>query len=488
MRGRISIDHAAVRAATLLAAVVLFGVGYTLLPHPKADTVANVTSTETPGYTNDLDLAVQPDGTITLNDTPITETVRRTVAADEVRLPVISDSIDYWPSVVVTLHLPVPALEGPGMVVPYAIHGATVGPMEISADRQTIVFHFATVEKGSSVSVVVQMARGSLQLGGRATINSITSATDPSRWWLIGISIPLLAMIILWILSPAHRRQHATNQTVTSPPSNLSPAAVGLLVDERFSSDQLAATLLKLAVEGDIQLVSTADGYRIARRRIITHLTPLEHLIVDELRLKLSPINKEESIEEAQQHQLFSMHMTSAISAIYQELEYRGFFAKSYRALRTMWRFIGLITIAVAIGTAALASVVIMDGIVLLPLFFGCFLAGWVVLVKAPHLPRFTSVGRREREQWVAFKSFLASSEPLGGGPETIRLFELYLPYAVTFGVAPQWLHRFKSEFVTIPEWYFSEENPSANEQFIDEIEHIVTKLGRTLSASAIPE
>jgi len=488
VKGAVSIDRPAVRAALVIAAVVLFVIALVRLPRPQADTLVTVMADELPQIATSMSLVVNQNGSLEFNGIPLNETVRRTVVADEVRLPVIDDSLDYWPALTVTLKLPAPALEGPGMIVPYAIHGAQVGPMEISADRQTIVFHFSPVETGSSVSVVVQMARGSVALGPRAWLNSFTSAVDPSRWWLIGIAIPLISSIIFNILSPTKRRRPKDAGETERPPSNLSPAAVGLLVEERVNSNQLAATLLKLAIEGDIQLVSTVNGYRIARRRNLEHLTPLEQLIVDELRLKLKPINNQEVIEEEQQHRLFSQKITAAISSIYQELEYRGFFARGYRAQRTLYRFIGLITIALAIGGALLSAVVIMDGILLLPVFFGIFLSGWSVLVLAPHLPRFTSVGRREREQWIAFRAYLSSASPLAGGQEILRMFELYLPYAVTFGVSTNWLHRFKAEFITIPEWYFSEQNPGSTELFVSEMENIVTKIGRTLTASAIPE
>lgn len=488
MKGLVHVDRPAVRTAFLIAAVVLFVFALIRFPQPNADTLVSVMDDELPQAVTVMNLTVHPDGGLDLDGVPLSETVRRTIVADEVRLPIIVDSVDYWPSLNVILQLPAPALEGPGMIVPYAIHGATVGPTEISRDRTKITFHFSPVETGSSVSVVVQMARGSVTLGPRAWLNSFTSATDPSRWWLIGISIPLIVSVIINVLSPAKRRRPKQAAEVDRPPSNLSPAAVGLLVEERVNSNQLAAALLKLAVEGDIQLVATAHGYRIARRRSLEHLTPLEQLIVDELRLKLKPINNQEVIEEEQQHRLFSQKITAAISSIYQELEYRGFFVRSYRAQRAMYRFVGLATIALAIGGAVLAPLIIMDSILLLPIFFGIFLSGWSVLVLAPHLPRFTSVGRRERDQWIAFRAYLSSDQPLAGGQEILRMFELYLPYAVTFGVATNWLHRFKTEFISIPEWYFSEENPGSTELFVQEMEHIVTKIGRTLTAAAIPE
>lgn len=487
MRGIISIDRPALRTVLLLTVLVLFGAGFITLPEPKADTVVMITADSVPSAINSSDLVVNQNGSITIDGLDVSETARRTVVADEVRLPIISDSIDYWPHLTITMQLPAPALEGPGMIVPYAIHGAEVGPTEISADRREIVFNFVQVEKGSSVSVVIQMARGSLTLGPRAWLNSFASAVDPARWWLIGMTVPLVAVIILSLLSPATKRRRGQN-TVATPPSNLSPAAVGLLVDERISSHQLAATLLKLAVEGDIQLVATSSGYRVARRRAITNSTPLEQLIVDELRLKITQISNQANIEEEQQHRLFSQKITAAITGIYQELEYRGFFAKSYRAQRAHWRFIGLFVIALSIGLAMLATVTIMDGILLLPFFFGIFLAGWAILVKAPHLPRFTSVGRREREQWIAFRAYLADPQPLAGGQESIRLFELYLPYAVTFNVVTNWLHRFKPEFITIPDWYFSEDNPGSTELFVSEMESIVSTISKTLTAAAIPE
>lgn len=484
----VSVDRPAVRTVLVVAVLVLFVVGAIKLPRPKADTVAMVAADTAPQQSNGMDLVVNQNGSLTLDGVLISETARRTIVADEIRLPIITDSIDYWPDLAVTLHLPAPALEGPGMVVPYAIHGAAVGSTDISSDRQTLVFHFSPVEQGSSVSVVVQLPRNSLSLSGRAWLNSFTSAVDPSRWWLIGITIPLMVSLILNLISPKKRRRRRTSNEVSSPPSNLSPAAVGLLVEERISSNQLAATLLKLAVEGDIQLVSSTNGYRIARRRALDHLTPLEQLIVDELRLKLKPINNQETIEEEQQHRLFSQKITAAVANIYQELEYRGFFTKGYRAQRATFRFIGLITIALAIGGAILAPLVVMDGILLLPVFFGIFLSGWSVLVLSPHLPRLTSVGKREREQWIGFCTYLSDPQPLGGGQEILSLFELYLPYAVTFGVAANWLHRFSAEFITIPDWYFSEDNPGSTELFVSDMGNIVGTIGRTLTASAIPE
>ncbi|MDO8472149.1 MAG: DUF2207 domain-containing protein [bacterium] len=490
----IEIDRAAVRSFSLLA--ILIGSGWLIFTaaRPQADISQTLTSTftntaTTQGETQSSQIEVKPNGEVYIDNVLTKETVQRTTEADEIRLKLIDGESDFIPRLDVTLHLPQPlrAETGKPTYDILAVHGANRQRPSL-IDQQTIRFVVTEIEPEATVTIFAQMPRRSLTLGIRAAINSLATATDAFWWWISGALLPLLT---LGYLIFKHRvRLQAVNQTggVVGPPSNLAPAAVGLLINERIGHEQLAATLVAMACRGDIQIVQTRSGYRVARKRVLTDLSEAEQFLISELRIQIGPIGRQEIIESELKKKLFSQKITSAYISIFSELEQRGFFATDAAKRKASVRWHGLLAIIISIVGAVAISITVPSGSLTIPAWAGLFIAGWTILVKASQIPLLTSVGAQERAHWLSFRNWLSLPKPMSGGQENAKLFFLWLPYAIALGVLTEWISRFNTDFIHIPEWYFNEDNPGSTEVFVRDISDITDEISRTLTASAIPQ
>lgn len=485
----IEIDRAAVRAFVFLG--LLIGGSWSIFnaTRLKADISETLSTAFTNSATNtSSQIEVKPDGSIFIDGLPTTETVQRTTDADEVRLKLIDGETEFVPRLDVVLKLPTP-LKTDNKKLTYdilAVHGANRQRPTL-IDNQTIRYVATEIEPEATVTIVAQMNRGALNLGPKATLKSLATSIEPYWWWLIGLLMP--AVTYFFTIKRKLKFQSTSNQSIIAgPPSNLSPAAVGLLVNERAGHEQLAATLTAMACRGDIQIVQTRNGYRIARRRALEQLLPIEKFLIDELRIQIGPIGQQEVIENELKKKLFSQKITSAFVSIFAELEQRGFFASDSTKKRSGIKFRGLVLIILSIFGAILISLTIPSGALLTPVFVGVFLSGWVILSKASQIPLLTSVGESERERWVAFRELLSANKPMPGGQDNVKYFFNWLPYAIALKVADQWIHRFNPDFITIPEWYFNEDNPSSTETFLGDITDITTDISQTLTKVAIPQ
>lgn len=482
------IDRAAIRSFSLLALIIGSGWLIFIAARPKADISDNLSATfSSSAASQTTHVDIQPNGEILIDEELTTETVQRTRESDEVRLKLIDNESDYLPRLDVTLHLPVPLRQDktkPTYDI-LAVHGAN-RQRPIVIDEQTIRFVATDIEPEATVTVIAQMPRGALRLGVRATINSITTAVSPIYWWIGGIVIVLityLSLIIRRSLTKVNR-----SALTTTPPSSLSPAAAGLLVNQRIGYEQLAATLVAMACRGDIQIVQTRTGYRIARKRELVNLTAAERFLIDELRLQIGPIGHQAVIESELRKKLFSQKITNAYLSTFAELETRGFFASDASKKRVAVRFRGLLLIIISVVAAISTALTIPSGTLLLPTWIGLFLAGWIILIKASQIPLLTSVGQQEHARWIGFINFLQERKPMPGGQDNAKLFTSYLPFAITFNVLAEWIGRFNNDFLSIPEWYFNEENPGSTELFIADIAQITTEVAQTLTNSALPQ
>lgn len=481
----INISRGAWHAVVWIIWLLLIVFSWRLLYRPSATQVINRELSTSATGKKQVTISVGANGNVVVDGQPVRDTVRRTTESDELRLVLIREATVFTSQLEVAVNLPAPLLSDQDFTL-YAIHGANAGQPFYSRDLTQISDSATEIDLGSAVSLAAKMPLGAVKLGPRAFVNSLTSSYNFYWWWILGLLIPTLTYIILRSIYAYRTRNRSVAGQMATPPSNLSPAAAGLLVNGQVGPAQLAATLVNMAKNGLIQLVQTPGGYRLARKQNLHDLTQLESLLVDELRLKLGPVSEEDKIKESVHQKLFSRHITQAYATIYHELESRGFFADT-RASNANFRFWGVLLVVIGLVFAGSTPYLIPDGSLLLPVFIGLFFAGWIIFIVAPHLPAMTSVGQSERARWLSFKNYLSEPQATGDAGSASHVFEDYLPYVVSFGLTSTWINKFNLGFIHIPEWYFNEENPGSTEMFISDMEKIVENLSRTLNAMALP-
>jgi hypothetical protein len=254
-----------------------------------------------------------------------------------------------------------------------------------------------------------------------------------------------------------------------TPPLDARPALLGTVLDGRAQRHEVTATLLDLAVRGQLRIEEVADpatergdgdrpvDWRVHRvdgtdRR---GLRRYEEQLLDAVfatgdRVLLSDLQSGFAAVEA-----------DVCRSLHTDVVELGWFVADPAATRRRWYGLGtalliggvLLTVALALtSTWALAGT-------------GVALAGLVVLGMAGRMPLRTAAGEELRRQTQSFRTSLDRTDPaelLGGrrgadlaGAARTDLGLRYLPYAVALGIAEEWQEALRRSGADgVPDWY----------------------------------
>jgi uncharacterized membrane protein len=249
---------------------------------------------------------------------------------------------------------------------------------------------------------------------------------------------------------------------LTEPPSELRPAVVGSLVDERVDLRDIMSTLIDLAHRGYVVIEETqTEGlFGIGRNSEFV------------FKRTDKPANDLRPFEKRLVESVFRSHMERSLNSmrntfyssipllqndLYDELVSQGLFISNPNTTRNMWGILGGLLIAGAF-VGGIFAVTMMDTLssTLLCIPFAVGLVGAAALVAGQAMPAKTHKGAEEAAKWKAFEEYLQNMEKYQGVEEAAKHFDEYLPYAVAFGLDRSWIRRFTQvNTVPIPPWYY---------------------------------
>ncbi|MCA9944153.1 MAG: DUF2207 domain-containing protein [Anaerolineales bacterium] len=237
------------------------------------------------------------------------------------------------------------------------------------------------------------------------------------------------------------------------PPSNLRPAVVGTLVDEKADMRDIISTLVDLAQRGYISISENK-----ARNHVFTlvnddktGLRPYEVQFVkyffgNKTERKLSELRYK-----------FANKLPKLRKMLYEELLSEGLVDRAPDKVRTKYGlFAGLFGGLAIILFIALVAILPEDAA-----YVAC--CGSIALaitavflgVVGRHMPTKTVKGSEEKTKWNAFRNYLKNIEEYQNIEQAGDLFEKYLPYATAFGLDRTWIRKFAAAPHTpIPGWY----------------------------------
>jgi uncharacterized membrane protein YgcG len=243
------------------------------------------------------------------------------------------------------------------------------------------------------------------------------------------------------------------------PPPNLSPAAVGYILRQKFSQKFTAATLVDAAVRRKIKIDVEKGGiifkhneYLITRgtEKIIPPKTPyhdFEHEVNRLLNTTIKPGTYNSAVAA----------LNTAVSAYctktYKNKDGRkGLLSKGFFSLNRSFTAIPiLITIVAAVWA-------FVDGLVRALTMFefwqatyyvaGLILCIVVITIFAKLLPAYNAEGRALTDKIEGFKMFLTTADQsrfdmLTPPDKSLELYERYLPYAIALGCEIEWGNQF---------------------------------------------
>lgn len=278
------------------------------------------------------------------------------------------------------------------------------------------------------------------------------------------LAAPLLALLAMFLLWRRFGRDPDPGSIFVryEPPSEMTPAEAGTLIDDRPDVRDITATLVDLAVRGFIVIEETNKsqlfGLLNSRDYELTllqaeqwhGLKPHETALLQALsshaslgRVRLSDLHNE-----------FYKHLPAIRTHLNRTLVEGGYYIRRPDHVRTTYAGIGA---AVAIGLGvlgqALSSRYGVSGIAAIVAAALTFLViaafGWI-------MPARTLAGARAHAWVCGFQEFLGRVERdrLERLIDSPAAFERYLPYAMAFGVEKNWARAFDGLASEPPQWY----------------------------------
>ncbi len=248
---------------------------------------------------------------------------------------------------------------------------------------------------------------------------------------------------------------------LSEPPSELPPAIVGTLVDEKADLQDVMSTLVDLARRGYLTMEEKQEqGFFRNTTSFVFERTekPADDLREYE-RIMLKGIfrgKKRCTLDSLKQK--FYTSIPRIQDQLYKEVVREGFFTAEPDDVRGVWSGIGAVLLvlglfAIFFVPGALGNVA--DTLVLVPV--GLAVTGVVMVIAGNFMPAKTRKGAEQAALWKAFRTYLSNIRRYHADlTEVTDQFDRYLPYAVAFGLDKSWTNTFSRVPSTpIPYWYY---------------------------------
>jgi hypothetical protein len=258
--------------------------------------------------------------------------------------------------------------------------------------------------------------------------------------------------------------QNNAYQTITAPPRAIPPALAAKLTG---SSVPFLGTLFDLARRGVLRIEEDpkkwgSRTFEVIRQPTSERLQPHEQVLLDDLFNKAS--NERVALNE-----ISSMAYNGKFSqALNQELTTMGLRDAERSSRRG--RFLTASILVLVLGLAAMGvgffiaillsesqpSAVII-GAILVGVSVAACGVGFIGLIVAMLISTLSDEGARQASAWSSFAGYLRN---ITRGREPVTspdLFERYLPYAASLGLATEWAKFFQKQAnMPIPAWFMS--------------------------------
>ncbi len=351
-------------------------------------------------------------------------------------------------------------------------------------DARTIVFETGALPPGEGITVEVTMPSdavsrpGWLHEAGDWLVNNFPYAIFPAT---------LVLCLGAWYYRGRDLPGRGTIVVNYEPPDGLSPAEVGTLIDERVDLKDISAVVIDLAARGYLTIkeipsnswFSSGVDYQFTRGKVSGNLKPFEQKIYDKL------FEGQDEVLMSNLTTKFYPVIAQVRKDLYQGLSRAGYFDGNPNTVRGAFLVLGLLALAVVLGTAALIQQGIIGRVFVLPIAITGVLSAIVVVVTSRVMPRKTRKGRIAWEQITGLEEYIRRAEVDDIQAQDRRgIFERLLPYAIIFGLSTRWAKAFADLYTQPPEWY--QPVNAANYttwQLMSDLDRSVSSMNRALPA-----
>jgi len=230
-----------------------------------------------------------------------------------------------------------------------------------------------------------------------------------------------------------------------TPPDGLPPALMGVLIDERVDSRDIAATIVDLAVRGHLRvreveeprLLGSRRDWELERLTGGDELRPWEAALIDGLFRTKPTVRLSELLKSAQ----LRRSITRARKELYREAVRRGWFSRPPNQQKALWLTAGAMAEAAGFALGALLGFATGHALLAVPVI----VLGLGVIALSPTMARRTAEGREMLRRIAGFRRYIEVAErERQRFFEEANIFERYLPYAIAFDCVEKWARAFE--------------------------------------------
>lgn len=321
-----------------------------------------------------------------------------------------------------------------------------------SPAASTMVYQATDIPAYAEFSIVLGFPKGVVKYTW--TARRVAAFVLPK----LGLLLPILfflGMLLVWRGRGRDEPSKTYASYVSEPPSSLSPALAGALLDEKVDTKEVIATIVDLAHRGYLEMTDTkAEGTFDRAETIFTRTKPLDDLKGFEMAVATALFDSghpdQVTTKDLRNH--FYSHVQPIVAQVYEGVVTAGLFSRNPNSVRSRWIGYGfLVALILGVLTFIFARLDIGG--------WGYFLIGSAISVIivwcfSPFMPQRTVAGSQEVRKWHAFRNYLHDLTRFQDMASAKDNFEKYLAYAIAFGVERQWVRRFEGLNVSSPGWY----------------------------------
>lgn len=305
--------------------------------------------------------------------------------------------------------------------------------------------------------------------------------------WVFYSLIPILALYLCFALWKKYGKDPKINPTIAPEfeiPEKLSCIDMGMVdSDGSMSNKYLTAGIVALAVKGYIKIEEVPKKSILSSKDYIIHSLddPKGELSASERKLYERLLDGAESIKISSLKNKFYKDIPAIESSSMDYLTDKGWLISSSRGWMIAFAIFGIIcgffaivsfSIDVRLGLALLVSAIII--IIFSPLMRRRSESGALLSRRIRGFEMYMKKAEVYRQQWM----------------EKQNMFEEFLPYAIVFGIAKEWVKKlhdiYGEEYFRsyVPIWYYGYSGGFDFNSFGDSISSMSSEIGSTLSSS----
>ncbi len=266
-------------------------------------------------------------------------------------------------------------------------------------------------------------------------------------------------------------------------PQEQRPAIVAMLMHQHPRIEDVAATVVDLAVRGKLRIIEAPEEKIPGRKSFVFERRDASEkdLLPYERTLMKAIFAAGERVEEDDLK--VGTRFLSIVNAVRKEVKKRRLFHDDpERTVGTYFRTARAVLLIPPLVLFILRFC--MDMGYLWVLLAGTLAAGVAVWVIGHAMPKRTAIGSRLFWQAMGFREYLRTAE--AGEPEsmTLQSFQENLPYAMVMGMADRWAALFADVLTSSPEWYSGAEPAFSTTRLASSLNGMAT----TLYISGLPK